>query len=260
MTSLFDQLFPSASSQREIPLLIAHRGGAPDEIDNSAVAFEHAVSLDVDMLEFDVRQADDGSLVLLHDPVVFAEGRRWVVQDTTFRQLRDFLPWLMTLDEYLEHFGHARPFNLDIKTHGFESDVVNTLRRHGLIEQAIISSGHSFSLRRLARMEPRLSLGLSRGHARTAVEFDAFFNGFLRYMGVALPVLLRLSHAHAAMLHWQSIDAPLVERMHESGFRVFSWTVDDAATARSLAAMGVDSITSNHPAVIREALDEANAT
>ncbi len=260
MTLLFDHLFASPSRDYTCPLLIAHRGGAPNEIDNSAPAFEHAVSLAVDMLEFDVRQSGDGTLLLLHDPVVRAEGCRWVVKDTPFTQLRRFLPWLMTLDEYLERFGHARPFNLDMKTHGFESDVVNTLRKHDLVERAIISSGHTFSLRRLARLEPRLSLGLSRGHARTPVEFDVFFTGFLRYMSVLLPQLLRLSHAHAVMLHWNSIDAPLVERLHRNGFRVFAWTVDDAATAKSLVAMGVDSITSNHPAIIRAALDEATAT
>jgi len=75
-------------TDRCTPLIIAHRGGAPGEIENSATAFEHALSLDVDMLEFDLRQSGDGQLVLAHNPVVYADGRRWVVQDTTIDTLR----------------------------------------------------------------------------------------------------------------------------------------------------------------------------
>lgn len=206
------------------------------------------------MLEFDVRQAGDGVLVLQHDPVIHAEGRRWVVQDTSCHLLRRFLPTLLTLDECLERFGHALPFNLDLKTHGFETDVFDTLTRHGLVDSAMISCGHVVSLWRLSSRSSRLRLGLSRGHARTAVEFGAFVYAYERYMGLLLPLMLRLSRAHAAMLHYQSIDAPLVERLHASGYRVFAWTVDDAEAARSLVEMGVDGITSNHPALIGEAL------
>ena len=259
MTFLSDKRPRDVVTRDGRPLLIAHRGGAPNEIDNSPAAFEHALALDVDMLEFDVRQARDGTLVLLHDPDVFAEGRRWVVRDTPFAQLREVLPWLLTLDEYLERFGHTLPFNLDLKSYGFEAQVVAALGRHGLVDHATISSGHTFSLRRLSRLSSQLQLGLSRGHARTVVEFDAFFAAFERYLAVLLPILLRLSRAHAAMLHYQSIDARLVSHLHRAGFRVFAWTVDDPDVARSLAAMGVDSITSNHPALIREALDYPRA-
>ncbi len=238
------------------PLLIAHRGGAPNEVDNSAVAFEHALTLDVDMLEFDVRQASDGTLVLMHNPVVQAEGRRWVVADTPYAQLRSMLPWLLTLDEYLERFGHARPFNLDLKTHGFEQQLFVALRRHHLTDHALISAGHVHSLRRLRSLSQELQLGLSRGHARTPVEFDAFFALFERYFATMLPVMIRSARANAAMLHYQSIDAQVVRSLHQHGYRVFSWTVDDPQTARHLEELGVDGVTSNHPELIRAALHD----
>ena len=241
------------------PLLIAHRGGASHEIHNSSAAFEYALKLDVDMLEFDVRQAGDGMLVLLHDPVVYANGHRWVVQDTPSGRLRQFLPLLLTLDEYLERFGHSLPFNLDMKTHGYEVEVVDALRRHGAIDQALISSGHILSLRRLAGLCPELNLGLSRGHARTTIEIDAVFSAFDRYMVFTLPIMLSLAKAHAVMLHHDSVSRRLVDTLHEAGFRVFSWTVDDADTATELARIGVDGITSNHPTLISQALDRLAA-
>src|SRR5690348_13919186 len=77
------------------PLIIAHRGGTPGEIENSAAAFTYAVAAGVDMLEFDVRQSGDGALVLLHNPVLHAEGRRWVVADSSVSELRAIVPTLM---------------------------------------------------------------------------------------------------------------------------------------------------------------------
>ena len=46
----------------------------------------------------------------------------------------------------------------------------------------------------------------------------------------------------------------LVERFHQVGYRVNTWTVDDSDRLRALAAMGVDGIISNDPAAARVAL------
>ncbi len=237
------------------PLLIAHRGGGPHEMDNSAAAFEHALSLDVDMLEFDVRRAGDGTLVLLHDPVVHDDRQRLVVADTPSDLLRRQLPWMLTLDEFFERFGRTHPFNLDMKTHGYEAEVVDALRRHKLVNSALISSGHIQSLRRIAGMTFGPTLGLSRGHARTSVEFDRLFESFKRFEGFSLPLMATLARAGAVMLHHDSVDGRLVETLHGRGLKVFTWTVDDPTEALRLARVGVDGIASNHPAVIREALE-----
>ena len=240
------------------PLIIAHRGGTPGEIENSVAAFNHAVDAGVDMLEFDVRQAGDGTLVLLHNPVLHAEGRRWVVADSSANELRAIVPTLMTLDEYLEAFGHKLPFNLDLKTHGFEADVITTLARHDLVEHAVISSGHTLSLRRLARLEPRIERGLSRGHAESSsLTVNPLSIANRTYLQFALPWMIRLANANAAMIQYRLADEVLVERLHTAGCRVFAWTIDDGNEAAALAATGVDGITSNHPRRIRWALDQA---
>ncbi len=236
------------------PLLIAHRGGAPDEPDNSAAAFDHALTLDVDMLEFDVRQAGDGVLVLLHDPVVRSGGQRLVIADTPSAILREHLPWMLTLDEFFGRYGRALPFNLDMKTHGFEAGVVDALRRHKLVTHALISSGHIHSLRRLAEMTFGPTLGLSRGHARTSVEFDGFFEGLKLFEGVWLPVMTWLARAGAVMLQHESVDEQVVETLHGRGLKVFTWTVDEPEEAQRLARIGVDGIASNRPEVIHGAI------
>jgi glycerophosphoryl diester phosphodiesterase len=50
------------------------------------------------------------------------------------------------------------------------------------------------------------------------------------------------------------LTAGIVERLHAEGLAVVAWTVDEEHRARELAAMGVDAITTHHPAEIRRAL------
>jgi glycerophosphoryl diester phosphodiesterase len=48
--------------------VIAHRGASFDEPENTIPAFERAIALGADFVEFDVHAAPDGLLVVCHDP------------------------------------------------------------------------------------------------------------------------------------------------------------------------------------------------
>jgi glycerophosphoryl diester phosphodiesterase len=53
------------------------------------------------------------------------------------------------------------------------------------------------------------------------------------------------------------VDADLVGSVHAAGGRVIVWTVNDPAEAVALAAMGVDGLCSDVPAVVAGALATA---
>ena len=50
-----------------------------------------------------------------------------------------------------------------------------------------------------------------------------------------------------------------VERFQSAGYRVNAWTIDDLALAREYQGLGVDSITTNRPALIRNLLTSDSA-
>ena len=59
----FTRTTPSARTA-----IVAHRGGWGAAAENTLAAFENAINLGVDMIEFDVRRTGDGRLVVHHDP------------------------------------------------------------------------------------------------------------------------------------------------------------------------------------------------
>jgi glycerophosphoryl diester phosphodiesterase len=58
-----------------VTLVIAHRGASWDLPENTLPAFERAIELEADYVEFDVHAARDGSLVVCHDPPRGGEPR-----------------------------------------------------------------------------------------------------------------------------------------------------------------------------------------
>lgn len=237
------------------PLLIAHRGGAPKESDNSPRAFDQALKIGVDMLECDLRRSVDGHLVLLHDASLRGDaGQRLVVADSTLSALKAVIPWLLTLDEFLEQFGRRLPFNLDLKTYGYEQEALRAIERHRLARQTLFSTVHTLSLRRLASANPALRLGLSRGHLNSSLPLRAATRWLQSTLPRLLPALLLAARATEAMLQHRVITPELTRRLHAGGYRVFAWTVDEPEEARRLAAAGVDGIASNVPALLRGVL------
>ncbi|MDP3995265.1 MAG: glycerophosphodiester phosphodiesterase [bacterium] len=79
-------------------MIIAHRGYAKEYPENTFSAFDAALAAGAGGIETDVRLAEDGSLVVSHDPVTSAKG-------------------LITLDELFAYITEKKdiPFFLEIK-------------------------------------------------------------------------------------------------------------------------------------------------
>ena len=54
----------------------------------------------------------------------------------------------------------------------------------------------------------------------------------------------------------ESLTAEFLQKVRDKGFETHCWTINDPKRARELAAMGMQSITTDRPALIRKALAE----
>lgn len=233
------------------PVVIAHRGGAPHEIDNSAAAFRHAVTVGADALECDVRQTADGVLVLLHDDHVrLDDGRRLVVRQTSYPALKNALPWLLTVEDFLAEFGDQALLNLDLKEAGYEEELARLLRSWGHPARVFITAQRLASLRRLAGLVPEALRGLSRGHV---LSWWPPHLGERGTTTVRWPLALQIAfgaayaRANAVTVHHRVVSPLLVRWLRQRGYVVTTWTVDDLGEARRVIEAGVWALTTNEP-------------
>jgi len=99
---------------------IAHPGGGP-----TVQTLADALRLRVDRVELDVCATADRELVLRHD---CRTSQGHAVQHLTLAQLRRDEPWLLSLDEALDHLGRV-PVLLDVKTVATAPLLAHWLRR-----------------------------------------------------------------------------------------------------------------------------------
>jgi glycerophosphoryl diester phosphodiesterase len=242
---------------------VGHRGASALAPENTLRALELAVELGCDMLEFDVLDLVDGTLVLAHSNDLrevshgAAAGR---VRSRDLAGLRQVARDLPTLDEALAFCADRLPgigLQLDLKRLGIEAATVDALRRHGVLDRSWISTFDARSLRRLAELEPTLPRSYTLPRDRFGVAKRGPLAPVVRAMLAAigaslprrLPDLLARGDATAATLHYSIASRAAIQRAHEVDAAVYVWTVDDPRLAAKLVGDGADGIITNDPRI-----------
>jgi glycerophosphoryl diester phosphodiesterase len=232
---------------------VGHRGASALAPENTLEALALAVELGCDMLEFDVLDLVDGTLVLAHE--LRPSARR---QPLT--RLREARPELLTLADALALCGERFPavgLQIDLKRRGLERALVTSLRRAGVVERSWVSSFDSVSLERLAELAPELPRSYTLPRDRLGISkrrpVAPLVRGTLAAVGASLPrrlpALLARTRAAAVTLHHSIVSPDAIARAHDLGAAVYVWTVDNPALARRLVRAGADGIITNDPRV-----------
>jgi glycerophosphoryl diester phosphodiesterase len=247
-------------------LRIGHKGAAALEPENTLRSLERGVELGCDLVEFDVLELHDGTLVLAHSDDLLevshgaAPGR---VREQSLAALREVAPDLPTFDEALEVLGvRAVGLHVDLKWHGYEEAAADAIRRHGLVERTVVSTFHAQSLQRLAELEPGIARGYTypfdrRGIAQRRMLAPVAVTTLValrRALPRRIDRMLERARASAAMLHYSVVSRAAVARAHARGAAVVAWTVNDEATLRRMVAAGVDAIVSDDPRIFRSSV------
>jgi glycerophosphoryl diester phosphodiesterase len=221
---------------------VGHKGADLIAPGNTRESFDAALTAGVDMIEFDVLCEHGGpALLLAHD--YLDAGRR--------------VP--LTLAEGLEYLAGAAfaelELDVDLKLPGYEFEVVEALRSHGLLERALISSQYRESLALIRTAEPDVRLGWSVPKLRRdPFRSPLMVPGALVAVQAARLVLpgrasaaIRSGACDALMANWRLVTPRLVRAVSEAGGELYAWTVDEAHRIRALAALGVNGVITNDP-------------
>jgi glycerophosphoryl diester phosphodiesterase len=193
---------------------------------NTLAAFDAALEVGVDMVEFDVR-AYRGELILAH----------------TLLDAR--LPGRLRLTQALDHLSSHRfdevELNVDLKRRGCEPALLDALRGAGMLERTLISSQVPAVLARLRSLEPRAHVGISVGGriARTSA----------RWRDWREQVLSGLTERRwdAVMAQHRLVDVSLLEEVVARDGMLYAWTVNERHVIDGLRRLGVHGIATADP-------------
>lgn len=222
------------------PLIrVGHRGAALLAPENTLAAFEAALALGVDAIEFDVVDVGPGPLVVAHARDVAGADAPTLDDAVAFLAARDVA------------------LHVDLKLSTRLDEVAAALEAHGAVDRSVVSSFHRPSLQALGAHAPDVLLGFTYPEDRYGVSKRPALRPAIRIGTAALrravvarvPSMLERAGAQALMLHHAVVSRAAVGRAHALGAAVWAWTVDDPGELARLDAAGVDAVISNDPRI-----------
>ena len=253
--------------------VVAHRGGAALAPENTIAAFTVALEHDVDAVELDIHMSKDGSLMVIHDPLLLRlTGKPGAISDYTEQELEQFdvaatfkggkhyfgfqkMPTLAEVIEFIE--GNAtRPiqYQIEIKVkedgsryEGIEQKLIDTLHKYAILDRSMAISFDFPTLVLLKGLEPNLQLG-------ALISKD-----YLSSKGITGPekVAKNMQELNVDTVGIKSdyLSQALYDQLRAYDLGVGVWTVDDTINMRKFVNMGVDYITTNRPDLLNKVLD-----
>jgi len=148
---------------RKLPVVcMAHRGFSGQYPENTLLAFQKAIEVGADVIEFDVRSSKDGELVVIHDSTVDrvsnGTGR---VDQLTLAELKKLDLGLgqkiPTLKETLDLVAGKTGLNIHVRVKGKQLDrVVELIKEYDIVEEAFIVTKDPQEVLRLRKKYPEI--------------------------------------------------------------------------------------------------------
>lgn len=260
---------PAPTTRPAFPGIVAHRGASADAPENTLAAFELGWEQAADAIEGDFFLTADQAIVALHDRTTKRTGgQNWDVRTKTLAELQTLDVGRWKADKYA---GQAIPTLAQVcqivpAEKQLFLEIKDSPRLVPVLQQQLLQDPV------LAGLQPRQIVIIAFDAEVIAAckqqlpQFKAhWLTGFKKApdSGIVQPsieqVLETLQRIGADGLDCQAsdhIDQEFVDRIRAGGFEFHVWTVDSPEVAARFARMGVDSITTNRPALIREHLEK----
>lgn len=226
--------------------VVAHRGFSSKYPENTIRAFQEALNLDIDMVEFDVHLTQDQGLVVIHDPTVDrTTNGRGRVEEMSLVQIQglDAGSWLSldfagehipTFAEALDLLGGRVRLNIHLKAYdstraALVPRVIDELVKRQLLGECFVASDEE-TLRLAKQICPDLAIcNLSTKPIDT-------------YIARSLAIDCRILQPGN-----KQVTRQLVEEAHGHGMEVNPFYADDVGEMRRLIECGVNGILTNCP-------------
>ena len=238
--------------------VIGHRGASEDAPENTLSSVKESFKQGSDGVEIDIRLTKDNHVVCIHDKnSLRTSGEFIIISETKFNALKklDVGSWkskkwknerIPLLEEVLKVIPDKKEIFIEVKT-GTEiiEPLINVLNRSNinLSDVSIIS----FNREVIKKIKSRMS----EITGNLLIAFDPEVN-----LEQGLGDLLKSINADGvgAQNH-QNLNSSLVKEVHNLRKKIHVWTVNDQEEANKFELMGINSITTNRPKLIKKSLN-----
>jgi len=235
-------------AKEEDILAIGHIGASAIAPENTLKAFERAIELKADFIEFDIHYTSDKEIIIHHDEdTLSTSGVFKRIKDTSLEELKKLdvgegeqIPTLRELIRITKGKIKLQP---EIKAPGLVNDLVNTLRENNLIESSIVSCFEIVELLKIKEIEPKLKLGY------LIPKVLAKFQPIKQYIKRAV-----VNQFYAIHPYHTAVNKKLIEFTHKKGLKINVWTVNEEVIMKKLIEIGVDGIFTDDIALLNKLL------
>ncbi|MHA1487948.1 MAG: glycerophosphodiester phosphodiesterase [Promethearchaeota archaeon] len=209
-------------------MVIGHRGASSEAPENTLKAFERAIELNADFIEFDLQKTLNHEIIISHDSdLLRLAGKMKSLRDMSLEEIKridigegERIP---TLHELLAITKEKIKLQLEIIAPGIVNDLIKILREENLINTSIVSCFNIMDLLKVKEIEPGLKIGYLIPKALTKIRMVK------RYVQRAID-----NEFYAIHPYYPIVDKEFVNLAHKNGLKVNVFTVNEEDMMRKL--------------------------
>tara|TARA_R110002153_G_scaffold45141_1_gene127357 strand:+ start:1403 stop:2092 length:690 start_codon:yes stop_codon:yes gene_type:complete len=222
------------------PLVIGHRGAMGHETENTLPSIQKAMDLGVDMIEIDVFKLKSGEVVVFHDDTVdrLTNGPG-SIEGYNIIELKKLIVngghQIPILQDVLKLIDNKVALNIELKGAG-TADRVNFImnyyinKKNWSPENFVISSFNWDELKEMRKLNPDVAIAVLT--EENPID--------------AIPMAKELQ-AVAINPYFKKLDLDVANQIHDAGFKIYTWTVNEPEDIDAMKKLAVDGIITNFP-------------
>lgn len=230
--------------------VMAHRGASTEAPENTMAAFQKAIDDMADYIELDVQLTNNGEVIVMHDSNAYrTTGVDANIVNMTYKEVKtlDAGSWFSdeyvgenvpSLKEVLELIQGKIKLNIELKPAdngtALAKNTVRLIEKYNMVNDCVITSFSESALKAVKTYNQEIKVG----YILSAAYGDFYDMKNVDFFSV-----------NAAFLSKRTIDA-----IHNSGKRVYAWTVNNKESIKNLTNKGVDGIITDNPVLARETI------
>ena len=227
-------------------LIIGHRGARGHVAENTLESIQKALDLNVDGVEIDVYQCSSGEIMVFHDEKLNRLTKHnGLIGETTFEELNNILVdkkyQIPTLEQVLDLIDSKILLNIELK--GENTAIPTAAILKGYLQSSqfdkkklIVSSKNWKELTLFKNQNTNIPIGVLS-------HYNIFLDKELN------DIIKKSRELNAIAIHpkFSILNKKAVDRMHSSGFLVYSWTINKPKDIKRAIQWGVDGIITDFP-------------